>query len=103
MKIQLRKAAWVLTGMAMMAMAQTPNMKDRQGALAASVLPPGLRDVGLDQRLNQPIPLYLEFRDDEARAIQLSSYFGQKPVILAMVYYQCPMLCTQILNGLVTS
>jgi len=88
---------------AMTAMAQTPNLKDRQGALAASVLPPGLRDVGLDQRLNQPIPLYLEFRDDEGRAIQLSSYFGQKPVILAMVYYQCPMLCTQILNGLVTS
>lgn len=84
-----------------LAMAQTPNLKSRQAGLTAVVLPPGLRDVGLEQHLNQRLPLYLEFRDDDGRSIQLSSYFNRKPVILALVYYQCPMLCTQILNGLV--
>src|SRR5579863_202367 len=101
--MHIGKAIWILIAAAAVAMAQAPNLKDRQGALAASVLPPELRNVGLDQRLNQQIPLYLEFRDEDGRAIQLSSYFGSKPVILALVYYQCPMLCTQILNGLVTS
>src|SRR5689334_15357190 len=90
-----------LLGVSMMANAQ--NFKDRQAATAASVLPPGLRNVGLDQKLNGEVPLGLRFRDESVRAVPLSSYFGSKPVILALVYYQCPMLCTQILNGLVIS
>lgn len=85
------------------ALAHGQKFKDRQMATAASVLPPGLRDVSLEQRLNQQIPLNLSFRDDSGRERPLSSYFGEKPVILALVYYQCPMLCTQILNGLVIS
>jgi protein SCO1/2 len=84
-------------------LAQGQKLKDRQLATAASVLPPGLRNVSLEQRLNQQVPLDLSFRDDTGRLTPLSSYFGGKPVILAMVYYQCPMLCTQILNGLVMS
>jgi len=84
-------------------MAHAQNFKDRQAATAASVLPPGLRNVGLDQKLNEQVPLVLSFRDESGRAVPLSSYFGNKPVILALVYYQCPMLCTQILNGLVIS
>ena len=90
-----------MIALASMASAQSPNLKSRQTGLTAAVLPPGLRDVGLEQHLNQRLPLYLEFRDDDGRSIQLSSYFNRKPVILALVYYQCPMLCTQILNGLV--
>jgi protein SCO1/2 len=55
--------------------------------------------VGLDQRLNQQVPLNLTFNDETGQAVQLQQYFGSKPVILIMVYYQCPMLCTQVLNG----
>jgi protein SCO1/2 len=84
-------------------LANGQRLKDRQLATAASILPPDLRDVSLEQRLNQQVPLNLAFRDDSGRQVALSSYFGQKPVILALVYYQCPMLCTQILNGLVMS
>jgi len=62
-----------------------------------------LQDVGIDQKLNAQIPLQLTFRDETGKTVQLGDYFGQKPVILALVYYECPMLCTQVLNGLLTS
>jgi len=58
-----------------------------------------LDQVGLDQRLNQQVPLDLAFVDDNGQPVQLQQYFGQKPVLLMLVYYQCPMLCTQVLNG----
>jgi protein SCO1 len=58
-----------------------------------------LDQVGLDQRLNQQVPLDLAFVDEHGQAVQLQQYFGSKPVILMLVYYQCPMLCTQVLNG----
>ena len=95
------KAVFVLLVAA--ALAHGQKLKDRELATAASVLPPGLRNVTLEQRLNQQIPLDLSFLDDTGRQMPLSSYFSGKPVILALVYYQCPMLCTQILNGLVIS
>ena len=95
------KAVFVLLVAA--ALAHGQKLKDRELATAASVLPPGLRNVTLEQRLNQQIPLDLSFRDDTGPQMPLSSYFSGKPVILALVYYQCPMLCTQILNGLVIS
>lgn len=62
-----------------------------------------LLDVGIDQKLNDQVPLNLTFRDETGRTVQLNEYFGTKPVILALVYYECPMLCTQVLNGLLTS
>src|SRR5216684_2967227 len=99
--MQVWKTVAMLLGVSLMAHAQ--NFKDRQAATAASVLPPGLRNVGLDQKLNDQVPLSLVFHDETGRAVPLSSYFRNKPVILALVYYQCPMLCTQILNGLVIS
>jgi protein SCO1 len=95
------KAVLVLLAAGILAHGQ--KLKDRELATAASVLPPGLRNVTLEQRLNQQIPLDLSFRDDTGPQMPLSSYFSGKPVILALVYYQCPMLCTQILNGLVIS
>src|SRR5215471_17744789 len=64
-------------------------------------LPAGLQGVGIDQRLDQQVPLNLTFRDEAGRDVQLGSFFqSKKPVILAPVYYRCPMLCTQILTGL---
>jgi protein SCO1/2 len=59
-----------------------------------------LKDVGIDQRLNDEIPLDLAFRDEHGKTVELAQFFGSKPVILTLVYYNCPMLCTQVLNGL---
>jgi len=67
------------------------------------VRPDLLKDVGVDQKLNQSVPLKLTFRDEHGKPVELTQYFGQKPVILSLVYYNCPMLCTQVLNGLESS
>jgi protein SCO1 len=64
------------------------------------VRPELLKEVGIDQKLNSVIPRGLTFRDESGQTVSLSQYFGQKPVVLSMVYYNCPMLCTQVLNGL---
>jgi len=66
-------------------------------------VPPLLRGVGIDQRLDQPVPLDLQFRDETGKTVELRDYFGKKPVVLALVYYHCPMLCTMVLNGLLES
>jgi protein SCO1 len=60
-----------------------------------------LSQVGLDQKLGDQIPLDLEFNDETGRAIRLSELFGSRPVVLTLVYYECPMLCSLILNGTV--
>lgn len=64
------------------------------------VRPELLKDVSIDQKLDSSIPLDLMFRDEHGQAVTLGQYFGSKPVILTLVYYNCPMLCTQVLNGL---
>ena len=64
------------------------------------VRPELLKDVGIDQKLNESIPLGLTFNDENGKPVELRQYFGSKPVILSLVYYNCPMLCTQVLNGL---
>ena len=67
-------------------------------------LPGALQGVGIDQKLDTQIPLDLTFRDEYGRTVPLSTYFHKgKPVLLAPVYYRCPMLCTQILNGVASS
>lgn len=70
---------------------------------APSGLPNALADVGIDQKLNQQLPLDLVFRNEKGEEVKLGSYFGKKPVVLSLVYYQCPMLCNQVLNGMVTA
>jgi len=67
---------------------------------AADGRPPALREVGIDQRLGEALPLDTPFRDDHGKAVKLGDYFGQKPVVLVMTYFECPMLCTLVLNGL---
>jgi len=69
----------------------------------AKAKPGLLSKVGIDQHLNQQVPLHLVFNDESGREVHLGDFFGKRPVILAMVYYECPMLCTQVLNGLVSS
>ena len=69
----------------------------------AGVRPPGLKNVGIQQNLNQQIPPDLAFKDDLGRSVRLQDYFGKKPMILNLVYYNCPMLCGEVLSGLVNS
>ena len=66
----------------------------------ANVRPPGLKNVGIEQHLNEQIPPALTFRDETGKSVQLGDYFGKKPMILNLVYYQCPMLCGEVLSGL---
>jgi protein SCO1 len=70
-------------------------------APAASTLPPALKNVGFEPQLNAQLPLDLAFRDELGRNVRLRQYFGQKPVLLALVYYGCPMLCNQVEQGVV--
>jgi protein SCO1/2 len=72
-------------------------------ASAPSGLPKALREVGIDQHLNEQLPLDLAFRDESGQTVKLGQYFGKRPVVLSLVYYNCPMLCTQVLNGMTTA
>ena len=66
-------------------------------------LPAPLKKVGIDQRLNEQIPLDAVFNDEQGRDVRLGQFFNGKPVVLSLVYYSCPMLCTQVLNGMLSS
>jgi protein SCO1/2 len=100
----------LLTAACLLALGATPALAQPSGPV--SVPPPGLaagdqipilKDVAIDQKLDGPIPMDLMFTDETGRDVRLGSYFGDKPVVMALVYYECPMLCTMILNGLVGS
>jgi protein SCO1/2 len=84
------------------AQSNNPSVNPSSG-IPASQMPAVLSKVSFDQRLNEQLPLALPFKDEEGRDVRLGAYFGQRPVILAFVYYECPMLCTQVLNGLTTA
>ena len=72
-------------------------------ATSVNGLPKALNEVKIEQKLNEQLPLDLTFRNEQGEIVLLGDYFGKKPVVLALVYYQCPMLCNQVLNGMVTS
>jgi protein SCO1/2 len=61
--------------------------------------PPILREVSIAQRLNEPIPPEIIFRDENGKSVHLGDYFGKKPIVLSLVYFDCPALCTEVLNG----
>jgi protein SCO1/2 len=71
------------------------------GAARAEDRPPQLRDVAFDQRLGDPVPLDVPFRDEDGKTVTLRDYAG-KPMLLVPAYYTCPMLCTLVLNGVVS-
>ncbi len=62
-----------------------------------------LNNISIEQKLNQQVPLELPFRDESGKPVKLGDYFGKRPVVLALVYYDCPMLCTEVLNGMVSA
>ena len=65
--------------------------------------PRALSSVSFEQRLNEQLPLDLPFKNEAGQTVKLGDYFGRKPIILTFVYYECPMLCTEVLNGLESS
>jgi len=104
-KAQIRR---LIATLALLCAASLPALaqaapKEELGQTAASQKPAILDRVGIDQRLNQQAPLDLTFVDENGQTVKLGQYFGQKPVVLALVYYQCPMLCSQVVNGLTAS
>ena len=80
--------------------AQAQTVPTDMGPTAAT-MPPALQNVGFEPPLNGSMPLDLVFRDETGRSVRLQEYFGQKPVVLAFVYYGCPMLCDQVQQGVV--
>lgn len=85
--------------------AQPPSSFMREEAKNPSqTTPADLQEIGIDQNLDQQIPLDLKFKDESGNTVQLSQYFHPgRPVILNLVYYQCPMLCGEVLNGLASA
>jgi protein SCO1 len=77
-----------------------PGSRAAEPGMVASETPSQLADVSFAQRLDQELPLDAVFTDDEGRRVVLGEYFGRRPVILAFVYYECPMLCSQVMNGI---
>jgi protein SCO1 len=107
-----RSVKRVLTVVALLALAApawaqyngvpAPGMMTK-GDMPAGITPNELKKVDFEQKLNAQIPLDLPFRDESGRPVMLGSYFDGRPVILTLVYYECPMLCTEVLSGLVGS
>jgi protein SCO1/2 len=91
---------WLITATTF-ATAQAPSsFEDKPGGTASQVNPPEFKDIGIDQRLNQQVPLNLQFKDETGKTVRLGDYFESgRPVILNLVYYTCPMLCGEELAG----
>ncbi|GAC1645002.1 MAG: SCO family protein [Acidobacteriaceae bacterium] len=81
--------------------AQAPRIVE--AGTPSTAQPQIFSSVGIDQHLDAQGPLDLAFKDETGKNVHLADYFGKRPVILTLVYYQCPMLCTQVLNGLTSS
>ena len=74
------------------------------GESVTTGLPDALKTIGIEQKLGAQLPLDTEFKDEDGKAVKLGNYFNTgRPVIVAFVYYECPMLCNQVLNGLTGS
>ncbi|OLC96550.1 MAG: SCO family protein [Acidobacteria bacterium 13_1_40CM_4_58_4] len=69
----------------------------------ANQRPPGLANVGIEQHLDQQIPPDLTFRDESGKTVRMGDYFGKRTMILNLVYYNCPMLCGEVLSGLTSA
>jgi len=73
------------------------------GQVQDNLLPPALRGVAFEQRLGEALPLDAIFTDSDGTTLRLGDLFGQRPVVVALVYFECPMLCNLVLNGVVAS
>jgi protein SCO1/2 len=84
-------------------LARAGDFAPPEAPTSPSTQPAVLNDVGIDQKLGVQVPTDLVFRDETGREVKLGDYFGKshRPIILTLVYYKCPMLCTMVLNELV--
>ncbi len=99
----LALATLVVTGaVSLGAQGNAPGLRPAAGPVSSQV-PQPLQDIRFEQKLDAMLPLDAVFRDEQGQSVKLGDYFGARPVVLAFVYYECPMLCNQILNGLVSS
>jgi len=81
--------------------AQVSSYGDKdEGPNTGDQLPTVLQKVEVEQHLNQQLPLDAQFVDDTGRTVRLGDYFGKHPAILSLVYYNCPMLCSEEMDGL---
>jgi len=87
---------------AQMTGAPTAGYKREPGVPASSV-PSALREIGFDQHIGAFVPLDTAFRDEAGRTVRLGDYFGARPVVMVFAYYDCPMLCTQVISGLTSA
>ena len=84
--------------------AQVSSYGDKQsGENTGDELPQVLQKVGVAQHLNQQLPLDASFVDENGKAVKLGDYFGKHPAVLSLVYYTCPMLCSEELDGITSS
>jgi protein SCO1/2 len=84
--------------------AQVSSYGDKQsGENTGDQLPQVLQKVGVSQHLNQQIPLDAAFVDETGKAVTLGDYFGKRPAILSLVYYNCPLLCSEEMDGLTSA
>jgi protein SCO1/2 len=103
MQIRANSVRVALFGAALALLLAVPSVVSAQlvdPTQGIGVRPDLLKEVSIDQKLDESIPLNLKFRDEHGAPVELAQYFVGKPVILTLVYYNCPMLCTQVLNGL---
>jgi protein SCO1/2 len=96
-------AARVMLGLALLAASASAQMYNGVTSPPANTRPPRLENVGIEQRLDAQVPADLTFRDDAGKAVKLGDYFGHKPLILNLVYYNCTMLCGEALAGLASA
>ena len=107
MEVKSFRIAAIAVGLALMsavvsAQGNAPGVRP-DPSMPSNQVPLALSKVSFEQRLNQQLPLDVEFKDETGRTVKLGEFYGRKPVVLAFVYYECPMLCTQVLNGLESS
>lgn len=108
--MELRQRVFIACATAVLAVAAVVS-PSAQRALPGSSAPgqpamaplEALKDVRIDQKMDSAVPLDLPFVDEHGKDVTLAQYFGARPAVLALVYYECPMLCTQVLNGLFSS
>jgi protein SCO1 len=99
---ELRVLFGLALGLTFATSAFAQNMYSGGGGImapSANIKPPGLNNVGIEQRLNAQVPPDLAFRDESGKPVKLGDYFGKRPVILSLVYFRCPMLCSEVLAG----
>jgi protein SCO1/2 len=100
-RMALRAAAVCALVTGAIASAQVSSYGDKtEGENRGDQLPKVLKGVQVSQHLNQQLPMDAQFVDETGKTVRLGDYFGQKPAILTMVYYNCPMLCSEELDGL---